>query len=259
MSQHPTQVTSENVDVRSVEATLDELVDRARRLVAQGTRSLLGITGTPGAGKSTLCAALLDALGGDAVLVRMDGFHFASEELVRLGRADRKGAFDTFDVDGYAALLGRLRQQRSGTIYAPIFNRGIEEPIGSAVPVTADTALVITEGNYLLLQDGGWAAVRGCLDEVWFLDVEPHVREQRLVLRRQSFRHAPAEARRWVTSVDERNADVVTATRNRADLLIHLSTHVGTLDTRPRPPVSSPDPRNLRSSAADLYPQHKEH
>ncbi len=236
MIQHPTQVATEDLDGSSAEAaTLDELVDRARGLTAQRTRSLLGITGTPGAGKSTLSAALLDALGGDAVLVGMDGFHFASDELVRLGRADHKGASDTFDVDGYVALLTRLRHQRSGTIYAPVFDRGIEEPIGSAVPVAADVALVITEGNYLLLQDGGWAAVRGCLDEVWFLDVEPHAREQRLVLRRQSFGHAPADARRWVTSVDERNADVVAATRHRADLLVH------------------------RSAAADPYPHHREH
>lgn len=108
MSQHPEQVAGEVVGVRPVEATLDELVDRARGLVSRGTRSLLGITGTPGAGKSTLCAALLDTLDGDAVLVGMDGFHFASEELIRLGRSERKGASDTFDVDGYGLLHLRI-------------------------------------------------------------------------------------------------------------------------------------------------------
>ena len=89
---------------------MDELVERARRLATAGRRRVLGITGTPGAGKSTLCEALLDALGQDAVLVGMDGFHLANSELARLGRADRKGAPDTFDVDGYVALLNRLRR-----------------------------------------------------------------------------------------------------------------------------------------------------
>lgn len=262
MSQHPTQVVGEVADPRvvsTVEATtLDELVNRARSLMSQGARSLLGITGTPGAGKSVLCAAMIDALGGDAVLVGMDGFHFANDELVRLGRAERKGAFDTFDVDGYVALLDRLRHQQSGTVYAPVFDRGIDEPLGSAIPVAADVPLVITEGNYLLLQDGGWATVRSCLDEVWFLDVEPPVREQRLVLRRQSFGHAPAAARAWVTAVDERNADVVAATRDRADLLVHLSTRPGTIDAESASPASSRDERNLRSRGADLYPHPKE-
>ena len=107
----------------------------------------------------------------------MDGFHLANSELARLGRADRKGAPDIFDVDGYVALLNRLRRPGDAPIYAPVFNRGIEEPIGSAVSVPADVPLVITEGSYLLLDDHGWGAVRDCLDEVWFLDVDSAVRE----------------------------------------------------------------------------------
>ena len=111
-----------------------------------------------------------------------------------MGRADRKGAPDTFDVDGYVALLNRLRRPGDAPIYAPVLNRGIEEPIGSAVSVPADVPLVITEGNYLLLDDHGWGAVRDCLDEVWFLAVDSAVRERRLVLRRQLFGHSAAEA-----------------------------------------------------------------
>ncbi|HYJ55997.1 MAG TPA: hypothetical protein VEX40_10875, partial [Mycobacterium sp.] len=77
-----------------------------------------------------------------------------------------KGAPDILDVDGYVALLNRLRHPGDAPIYAPVFNRGIEEPIGRAVSVPADVPLVITEGNYLLLDDHGWGAVRDCLDEV---------------------------------------------------------------------------------------------
>jgi pantothenate kinase len=154
----------------------------------------------------------------------MDGFHLANQELVRLGRRDRKGAPDTFDVDGYTALLRRMREPPDCPIYAPIFNREIEESIGSALPVPANTPLVITEGNYLLLEGHGWEAVRSCLDEVWYLDIDPELREQRLLMRRQSFGESAAEARVWVRGVDEANASIVESTRGRADLLIHLRT-----------------------------------
>ncbi|MFB9994724.1 transposase [Deinococcus oregonensis] len=89
-----------------------------------------------------------------AAVVPMDGFHLANQELGRLGRRNRKGAPDTFDPEGYAALLERLRQPAGQTIYAPVFDWALEEPIGSALPVFAETPLIITEGNSLLLGDG---------------------------------------------------------------------------------------------------------
>jgi hypothetical protein len=76
----------------AMNVALDDLIQQARALTGASRRVILGITGTRGAGKSTLCAALLDTLGEDAVLVGMDGFHLANQELVRLGRRDRKGA-----------------------------------------------------------------------------------------------------------------------------------------------------------------------
>ncbi len=200
----------------------EELVDRARALAGRGGRTVLGITGPPGAGKSTLSEALLDALGPAAVLVGMDGFHLANDELVRLGRRERKGAPDTFDVDGYVALLRRLRDPGAGTVYAPLFERGREASLGSAVPVHAGTPLVVTEGNYLLLDSGGWQDVRGCLDEVWFVDVPADVRRQRLVDRRLSHGHPADEAAAWVDDVDGPNAAVVERTRAAADLVVAL-------------------------------------
>ncbi|CCG04013.1 nucleoside/nucleotide kinase family protein [Blastococcus saxobsidens] len=205
-----------------VRATLQQLVDRAAVLARPGTRRILGITGAPGAGKSTLCAALLGALGARAALVGMDGFHYADVELRRLGRGDRKGAPDTFDVDGYVALLRRLRTPPAVPVYAPVFDRALEEPIGSAVPVAPDTPLVLTEGNYLLLAEHGWSAVRTCLDEVWYIDVPPDVRERRLVRRRRSYGHEPQAAEDWVRSVDGRNGRTVETSRSRADLVVHL-------------------------------------
>ncbi|SNR22900.1 nucleoside/nucleotide kinase family protein [Blastococcus mobilis] len=205
-----------------VRESLQQLVDRAAALARPGSRRILGITGAPGAGKSTLCAALLPSLGDQAALVGMDGFHHANVELRRLGRSDRKGAPDTFDVDGYVALLTRLRARSPGPIYGPVFDRAHEEPIGSAVPVFPDVPLVITEGNYLLREDHGWSAVRACLDQLWYLDVPPEIREQRLIRRRESFGHERQAAEDWVRTVDGRNGRTVETSRSRAELVVHL-------------------------------------
>ncbi|WP_144832157.1 nucleoside/nucleotide kinase family protein [Microbacterium sp. BH-3-3-3] len=214
--------TSEN-DATTAAATvhLDDLVARARQLAASGERRILGVAGTPGAGKSTVSDALLAALGDDAVLVGMDGFHLANEELVRLGRRDRKGAPDTFDVEGYIALLDRIRAGHE--VYAPRFDRTLEESIGSAVLVPAGVPLVITEGNYLLHDEFGWDAVASRLDEVWFLDIDSPARRERLVARRLSHDHPYDEAVAWVREVDERNALVVERGRERADLVVTVS------------------------------------
>lgn len=155
------------------------LTDRARALADTGGRRVLGIAGPPGAGKSTLADRLVAALDGRAALVPMDGFHLAAAELERLGRADRKGAPDTFDAAGYTALLRRLRAPDPvHAVYAPAFDRSLEEPVAGSLPVAPDVPLVVTEGNYLLLDDGPWAPVRGLLDEVWFLDPDARVRVQ---------------------------------------------------------------------------------
>ena len=206
--------------------SLAELVTRGRAMAASGRRRILGITGAPGAGKSTLSSALMESLGSDAVLVGMDGFHLANAELLRLGRRQRKGAPDTFDVDGYVALLRRLRQQIAPVIYGPVFDRGLEEPIGSAVPVAVDVPLVITEGNYLLLEEHGWRQVRDLLDEVWFLDVAPGERFMRLLARRRSFGEPAESASAWVRDVDVLNASIVERSAEHADVVIQLTTSI---------------------------------
>jgi len=186
-------------------------------------RLLLGVAGQPGAGKSTLATELVDALvaaGTTAVLVPMDGFHLAQRELERLGRADRKGAPDTFDVDGYLALLARLRAPLGGTVYAPEFRREIEEPVAGAVAVGPDVRVVVTEGNYLLHDDHGWDGVRALLDTVWYLDLPQHTRVERLVARLERHGRSADDARAWALGPDERNARLVASGRARADRVV---------------------------------------
>lgn len=202
--------------------TPQQLLERARRLAASGDRRLLGIAGPPGAGKTTLAEYLVGGLGpGQAVLVPMDGFHLADTELRRLGLTGRKGAPETFDPYGYTALLRRLRAARQGEpVYAPGFDRELEQPIAGSIPVPPEVPLVVTEGNYLLLDDGPWAEARKLLDESWWVELDDDERVRRLIARHERFGKEAAEAERFVLDSDEANARRVAPGRAAADLVI---------------------------------------
>lgn len=200
------------------------LVDRAVAL-ARGGRAILGIAGPPGAGKTTLARALVGALEerepGLAVHVPMDGFHLADVELARLGRADRKGAPDTFDAEGYRALLQRLRTDGcSETVYAPAFDRELEQPVAGSIPVDPSARLVVSEGNYLLLPDARWSAARAHCAEVWWVNAPAAERTRRLELRHVRFGKSPAQARAFAAEVDGANAALVESNRHAADLVM---------------------------------------
>jgi pantothenate kinase len=186
---------------------------------------IVGVTGAPGVGKTTYAAALVaDSITAAvrAVSLPMDGFHLADVTLAALQRLDRKGAPDTFDAWGYAALLARLHAETGHVVYGPGFERDLEQPIAGAVAVPPDTELVVTEGNYLLLDRPEWRAVRERLDEVVFLETDEQLRRTRLVARHVAFGKTPAEAEAWVTRVDDANARLVAATRGRADRVVML-------------------------------------
>lgn len=205
--------------------TGEKLLERVRGLAAAGERVVIGIAGCPGAGKSTLADWLADRLtrsGLPAVRVPMDGFHLADVELRRLGRLTRKGAMDTFDAYGYLALLRRIRTETTAVVYAPSFDREIEQPIAGAIPVPPAARVVVSEGNYLLAADEPWPRIRAVMTEVWYVDLDDRVRLDRLTRRHIRFGKSPDQAARWVAEVDEPNAAVIRATRDSADLLIDL-------------------------------------
>jgi pantothenate kinase len=195
---------------------------RVNELIKRSGRVLLGLVGPPGAGKSTLAAALQAEFASVAQVVSMDGFHLANVELERLGRRARKGAPDTFDSAGYVALLRRLLAQADDeVVYAPEFRREIEEPIANAIPIFSRTQLVVTEGNYLLLDEGPWADVKGLLDEVWYVDIPDALRVERLTQRHEQFGRSAEEAAAWVAGTDEPNARLIEASRVRASFVFN--------------------------------------
>lgn len=214
------------------QAALAVLADRVRRRhAASAGRVALGITGSPGAGKTTLAQSLVAALNADAaaataaapglaVHLPMDGFHLANATLDRLGLRHRKGAIETFDGWGFVALLERVRREVDRTVFAPAFERDVDEPVAGAIAIEPAARIVVVEGNYLLGEAEPWSRVRDLLDEAWFCDADDDERISRLVHRHTAFGRSPEAAHAWATDVDGANARGIEPTRNRADLVV---------------------------------------
>ncbi len=210
-----------------VDRPLSWLVRRVRDRAERG-RYLLGIAGPPGAGKSRLSVALRDAINAEAggviaEIAPMDGYHLDNDVLRATESLARKGEPDTFDVEGYISGLRRLRTTPVGEpVPWPTFDRSIDAPVPGGV-VFDRQSIVLTEGNYLLLDDFGtrrWSAVRALLDECWYLDAAREVIEDRLLRRHLRGGRTRAAARDKVHGSDLRNADLVAATSDRADLVL---------------------------------------
>lgn len=200
--------------------TVEHAIGRARRLAAGDRRCLLGIAGPPGAGKSTLAATIAHAIGPDAVVVPMDGFHLADRVLAAHGTLSVKGRIDTFDADGFVHLVARLADTPGRAVVAPMFERDLEQPIAGAIEVLPRHRLVVVEGNYLLADEPPWPCLLAHFDEVWYCEAEPARRRARLVARHERHGKPAALAEAWVTDVDEPNAAVVERTRPRASVVV---------------------------------------
>ena len=212
-------------------AALASLVDLARDelAAASGHRVLLGITGSPGAGKSTLATALVEAVNradgaGLAVHLPMDGFHLANATLDGLGLRDRKGAIETFDGWGFVGLLERILAETEHTVYAPGFERSVDEPVAAEIAVEPSARIVVVEGNYLLVDEGPWQRIGDLVDEAWFVEAPEEVRVRRLVERHTAFGRTPEAARAWALQVDGANAGVIAPPVVRADLVVSGTT-----------------------------------
>jgi pantothenate kinase len=198
--------------------------ERAVELAKRPERAILGITGAPAAGKSTYAEGLVAELiadGFEVALVPMDGYHLAQSALEALGLAEVKGAPHTFDADGFVALLRRLKE-RDGTVWAPRFDRQLEDSIAASIGVGPEIDLAVTEGNYLLLDQEPWATGRGLVDEVWYIELSEDVRHARLEARHRHFGRSPEEAHERTYGSDERNAELIASTRPAADAVLHL-------------------------------------
>jgi len=203
--------------------TRDSAVARAVLLQDSPQRFILGIVGKPGVGKSTFTDYLRDQLSNELVaILPMDGFHMSNEKLIELGRRERKGAPDTFDVDDFAETLANVRDSHGVDIRFPIFNREIEASIPSAGLVSAGVKLVIVEGNYLLHDQSGWERIATHLDEAWFLSVDDDLRMERLIARHIEFGKSPEDAKAWSQGTDEVNAKLIQLTQPRADYEVKL-------------------------------------
>ncbi|ROR44329.1 nucleoside/nucleotide kinase family protein [Kitasatospora cineracea] len=211
-------------------ATAEQAVARALGLLrgpGSGTgRTVLGLTGPPAAGKSTLAHLLIDEInrheGPDtAAYLPLDGFHLSNAQLDRLDLRPRKGAPETFDAHGYLALLQRVATDRFHEVYAPDFDRALDEPVAARHLIRPHTRLVITEGNYLAAPTTPWTDARALLRELWYVDADETTRDTRLLARHTTGGQDPTTARRRIDSNDRPNTAYVATTRAACDWVVH--------------------------------------
>ncbi|MEU3140760.1 nucleoside/nucleotide kinase family protein [Nocardiopsis alba] len=191
-------------------------------------RLLLGLTGPPAAGKSTLARYLVHRVeeergAGVAGYLPMDGYHLSNAQLDRSGRSDRKGAPDTFDAHGYLAMVHRLLTETDHPVYVPDYDRRLHEPIAARHVIEPHTRLVVTEGNYLASDEMPWADLRDLFVGLWYVETDDPVRERRLRRRQRAGGSDDRAAREWVERSDRPNGELVKRFRDNCTRVVRVS------------------------------------
>ncbi|MBB5516615.1 pantothenate kinase [Rubricella aquisinus] len=198
----------------SIETLLQEITAKDT-----GTgRVLVAIAGAPGSGKTTLADTLAQRLGPQAAVLPMDGFHLDNADLIPRGLLERKGAPETFDADGFIALIQRLRTEDD--VSYPTFDRSADRTVPNGGHIAADTRIVVIEGNYLLLTLPPWHALSALFDLTIRLDVDHAELEKRLIARWLSYGLSAEQARARALGNDMRNVRVVEANSSAPDLVV---------------------------------------
>ena len=204
-----------------MEKMVRQLADELSSRLAEGPsrdRCIVGITGPPGSGKTTMAQMLAHAAGG--VVLELDGFHRSNRELTMTGHISRKGSPDSFDVEGFVQMLQLVRQGEA--LRAPIYSRVLHEPIQQMIPIRYDDRLIIVEGNYLLHDQGAWSGIRDLLDEAWYLDVSLELCMQRVQARHERGGCTAEQARQKIEHNDTPNAMLIATTKSRADRIFTM-------------------------------------
>ncbi len=198
-----------------------KIADAIEALPPSTGRRLVAIAGPPGAGKSTVAACTQKELqdrGTPAGLFSMDGFHYDNAILSARDLMARKGAPETFDVPGIKSMLSRLL--REGEVAVPEFDRALDTAIAARSLISSEHQTVIVEGNYLLLNEPGWADLHDFWALTVFLDIPLQTLESRLIDRWIAFGLDPEAAKERALSNDIRNARHVLENSIPADIVL---------------------------------------